>query len=46
MFSCRVVKTNLVAVKYVKIDNVSERKLYGLQYIGGSIILHTSYIKK
>ena len=39
MFSCWVVKINPAAVKYVKKYNVSERELYGLQYIGGYVIL-------
>ena len=38
MFSCSVVKTNPVAVKYVKRYNVNEREIYGLQY-GGYVIL-------
>ena len=38
MFSCWVVKTNPVAVKYLKRYNVNEREIYGLQY-GGYVIL-------
>ena len=38
MFSCWVVKTNPVAVKYVKKYNGNEREIYGLHY-GGYVIL-------